>query len=153
MQDRRYKQEGTLYSDTYFKGTIVMNQTDGPVNGAEKINAGACPIRDVLDRFGDKWSILVLVKLEESDTMRFNELNRAIGDISQKMLTVTLRSLEADGLVSRRIYPEIPPRVEYRLTEMGKSLLPHVSALKDWSLAHMPAIMETRRRFARRQTA
>ncbi|MDP4206158.1 MAG: helix-turn-helix domain-containing protein, partial [Bacteroidota bacterium] len=77
-----------------------------------------CPIRNILDRFGDKWSILVIITLGKNGKMRFNELNNAINDISQKMLTVTLRTLEADGLLTRTIYPQIPPKVEYELTEM-----------------------------------
>ena len=83
----------------------------------------SCPIRNVLDRFGDKWSILVILLLGEHKTaMRFNEVAQTIGDISQKMLTVTLRTLEADGMVVRKHYPEIPPRVEYRLTTKGQEL-------------------------------
>ena len=88
-----------------------------------------CPARNVLDRFGDKWSTLVILVLNEEEKLRFNEIHKVIGDISQKMLTVTLRSLEADGLVSRKVYPEIPPRVEYKLTDLGKSLVPHISSL------------------------
>ncbi len=92
-----------------------------------------CPIRNLLCRLGDKWSLLVLVSLSANGTMRFNEIQRSIGDISQRMLTVTLRSLEADGLVSRKVYPEVPPRVEYALTKSGKSLMPHLSGLVDWA--------------------
>lgn len=106
-----------------------------------------CPVRNVLSRFGDKWSMLVLVVLGQRGMMRFNELAGTIGDISQKMLTVTLRSLEADGLVERTVYPEIPPRVEYRLTLMGSSLLPHIDALAQWAEQHMGAIVENRDRF------
>jgi DNA-binding HxlR family transcriptional regulator len=78
-----------------------------------------CPIRTVLGRFGDKWSILVIMKPSSKGKLRFNELNKLMPDVSQKMLTVTLITLEADGLVSREIFPEIPPRVEYELTAMG----------------------------------
>ncbi|WP_227009077.1 winged helix-turn-helix transcriptional regulator [Christiangramia fulva] len=79
----------------------------------------------MLDRFGDKWSLLVLLILGKNETLRFNELNKAIGsDISQKMLTVTLRTLEADGFLKRTIYAEVPPRVEYTITDLGKSLFP-----------------------------
>jgi DNA-binding HxlR family transcriptional regulator len=107
-----------------------------------------CPIRTVLDRFGDKWSILVMINLSKNGTMRFNEINKSMSDVSQKMLTVTLRSLEADGLVSRKIYPEIPPRVEYDLTEMGKSLLPHIESLRDWAEDNLNAIKKSRKKFA-----
>jgi DNA-binding HxlR family transcriptional regulator len=103
-----------------------------------------CPIRDILDRFGDKWSILMLWTLNEKGVMRFGELGRDIPDISQKMQTVTLRTLEADGLVSRRIYPEIPPRVEYALTETGKSLIPHIQGLIEWALQHKEAVLASR---------
>lgn len=103
-----------------------------------------CPIRGILDRFGDKWSMLVIMTLGKQGTMRFNQLTNTIGDISQKMLTVTLRTLEADGLVSRRIYPEIPPRVEYTLTTMGMELLPHIESLTQWALKHQAEIMKTR---------
>jgi DNA-binding HxlR family transcriptional regulator len=107
-----------------------------------------CPIRQVLNRLGDKWSILVIITLGEKGRMRFNELNQHIGDISQKMLTVTLRTLEADGLVQREIFAQIPPRVEYELTEVGKSLLPHIESLTNWAEEHMPQIMTTRELYA-----
>ena len=106
-----------------------------------------CPVRKVLNRFGDKWSILILMVLGEVDNMRFNKLHKTIGDISQKMLTVTLRTLEADGLVNRTIYPEIPPRVEYEITERGKSLLIHINKLVFWADENMEAILESREKF------
>jgi DNA-binding HxlR family transcriptional regulator len=109
-----------------------------------------CPIRTILDRFGDKWSILVLLILGKSRTLRFTELNKAIGeDISQKMLTVTLRSLETDGLIERRVFPEVPPRVEYTITERGLSLLPHVLSLANWAEENMEAIKKSRDRSKR----
>jgi DNA-binding HxlR family transcriptional regulator len=103
-----------------------------------------CPIRDILDRFGDKWSILIIILLGQHDTLRFNQLNNMIGDISQKMLTVTLRTLEADALVTRKIYAEIPPRVEYSLTPMGKELLPLIESLTKWAQKNMSSILESR---------
>ena len=103
-----------------------------------------CPIRDVLSRLGDKWSMLVLVTLNANGTMRFCDVHKAIADISQRMLTVTLRTLEADGLISRKVYAEVPPRVEYRLTELGESLMPRVQVLVDWALEHMGEIMKHR---------
>lgn len=105
-----------------------------------------CPIRNVLARIGDKWSMLVIYTLHASGTMRFGELLHAVPDISQKMLTVTLRTLEEDGFVSRTIYPEIPPHVEYALTERAHSMLPHVSALLEWAKANMDAILADRRK-------
>lgn len=106
---------------------------------------GNCPVRDVLSRLGDKWSILVLVTLNANGTMRFSDIHKTIEDISQRMLTVTLRTLESDGLVERRIYAEVPPRVEYNLTDTGRSLIPHVEALVDWALEHMAVILQNRR--------
>ncbi len=103
-----------------------------------------CPVRNVLNRIGDKWSILIIDLLGSYGTLRFNELNHHIGSISQKMLTVTLKTLEADGLVARKIYPQIPPKVEYTLTEMGKSILPSVAMLKEWASENMPAILKSR---------
>ncbi|MDU1891937.1 MAG: helix-turn-helix domain-containing protein [Dysgonomonas sp.] len=103
-----------------------------------------CPIRNILCRLGDKWAMLILVTLKANGTMRFGDLHREINDISQRMLTVTLRSLEADGLISRCIYPEVPPRVEYSLTEMGDSFMPHLNALVDWASEYTPNIMDNR---------
>ena len=95
-----------------------------------------CPIRNILARLCDKWSLLVLYTLNKagSEPVRFKELQREIPDISQKMLTVTLRTLEEDGYVTRTIYPEVPPRVEYALTERTHSLLPHINSLIAWAL-------------------
>lgn len=106
-----------------------------------------CPIRNVLDRFGDKWSVLVLLVLGEAEKMRFNELHKTIGDVSQKMLTVTLRTLEADDLVRRKVFPEIPPRVEYSISERGKSLLPLVQSLAEWAAENMNAVKKSRKKF------
>ncbi len=106
-----------------------------------------CPIRNLLCRLGDKWSMLVLVSLNANGVMRFSDLQRSIGDVSQRMLTVTLRSLEADGLVSRTIYPEVPPRVEYALTASGESLIPHTNGLVGWALESLPGIVESRNSF------
>lgn len=107
-----------------------------------------CPVRTVLDRFGDKWSVLILLILGEHHKLRFNEINKHIGaDISQKMLTVTLRTLEADGLVKRTIYPEVPPRVEYEITAMGQSLVPYIDGLAKWANDNMVAIKSSREKF------
>ena len=96
-----------------------------------------CPIRDVLSRLGDKWSMLVLVTLNANGTMRFCDVHKAIADISQRMLTVTLRTLEADGLISRKVYAEVPPRVEYSLTPRGRSLFPTLKELYRWGEEQM----------------
>ena len=106
-----------------------------------------CPIRNVLSRVGDKWSMLILFTLENHPTIRFKELQRNIPDISQKMLTATLKVLEADGLISREVFPEVPPRVEYALTEKGKSLLPLIDNLLTWASNNMEDIIVSRERF------
>lgn len=103
-----------------------------------------CPVRHVLSRIGDKWSVLIISLLGENGRMRFNEIGKALGDISQKMLTSTLRLLEADGFVVRTIYPEIPPRVEYELTDLGRSLLPHILALSGWAHQNMEKVLAHR---------
>lgn len=101
----------------------------------------SCPVRNVVSRFSGKWSMLVLCVLSESETTRFNAIGKAIPDISPKVLTETLKSLEADGLISRHLYAEIPPRVEYSLTGLGKSLMPHIIGLIDWALTHFEDIV------------
>ena len=107
-----------------------------------------CPIRNILARISDKWSLLVIYTLDRAgqNAVRFKELQRAIPDISQKMLTVTLRTLEEDGYVTRTVYPEVPPRVEYALAARAHSLLPHINALIAWALENRPAIMAARKR-------
>ncbi len=110
-------------------------------------NADKCPVRNVIDRLGDKWSVLVLMLLEEAQVLRFNEIFGYIQTISQKMLAVTLKSLEADGLVKRTVYPQIPPKVEYELTERGRSLLPHLHQLVSWANSNMDEIRKSREVF------
>ena len=110
-------------------------------------NAESCPIRNVIDRLGDKWTVLVLMLLEEAEVLRFNEIFGYIQTISQKMLTVTLKSLEADGLVKRTVYPQIPPKVEYELTDRGRSLLPHLHQLVGWANSNMAEIRKSREAF------
>lgn len=102
-----------------------------------------CGIRDVLDRLGDKWTVLVVVELAKG-VRRFRELERAIPGISQRMLTVTTKRLWRDGLVDRTVYPTIPPQVEYRLTPMGRSLAGMITGLADWSREHKGAIANAR---------
>jgi DNA-binding HxlR family transcriptional regulator len=106
-----------------------------------------CPIRNILSRIGDKWSMLVLFTLEQHDNIRFKELQRNIPDISQKMLTTTLKTLEADDLLLRKAYPEIPPRVEYQLTERGKSLLPLIDNLLLWAMDNFDDIIAARQKY------
>ena len=103
----------------------------------------ACPIRQVVSRFGDKWSLLVLFLLNRSDTgvLRFNEMRRFMTDCSQKMLSQTLKNLEQIHLVHREVFPEVPPRVEYSLTETGRSLMPVLTTLIDWGKEHFDEVV------------
>lgn len=112
-----------------------------------------CPIRNILARLCDKWSLLIIYTMDKNGgrAMRFKDLQREIPDISQKMLTVTLRTLEDDGYVTRTVYPEVPPRVEYKLTPRAYSLLPHFKALIEWALENMDAIMNDRKRRHRKR--
>lgn len=110
----------------------------------------SCPVKDVLARLGDKWSLYTVLHLGQHKKMRFNELKRDINGISQRMLTVTLRSLEEDGVVLRKIYPEIPPRVEYELTDLGKSLLEQLLNLTNWADDHFLDIVKARKMYGKK---
>lgn len=105
-----------------------------------------CPIRNVLARISGKWSLLVLYTLDRNglSPMRFNQLRRAIPDISQKVLTTTLRTLETDGLICRKVFAEVPPRVEYSLTERALTLIPLVDSLINWAADNMADIVRDR---------
>ena len=105
-----------------------------------------CPIRNVLSRMMDKWTLLALYTLEQQGTMRFNDLRRYIPDVSQKMLTVTLKSMEADGLVSRKVIPAVPVKVEYTLTDRALSVMPMLDLLLGWSLEHFGEIIADRQK-------
>ncbi|MFS2326463.1 helix-turn-helix domain-containing protein [Brucella sp. H1_1004] len=107
---------------------------------------GSCPIREVLDRVGDTWSILVVFNLQVG-SMRFNALRRSIEGISQRMLTVTLRSLERDGLVARHVRPTSPPEVEYSLTDLGHSLAVPIDVLGQWAVRNREQMRDARSRF------
>ena len=103
----------------------------------------ACPIRNVISRFGDKWSMLVLYQLHVSETgiLRFNEIRKLMSDCSQKMLSQTLKNLEQSHLVHREVYPEVPPRVEYSLTDTGRSLMPVLTDLIAWGQQHFKDVV------------
>lgn len=103
-----------------------------------------CPIRNILSRVGDKWSLLVLYTLQQNDTLRFKQLQRELPDISQKSLTQTLRILEEDGFIHRQVYAEVPPRVEYSLTPRALSFLPLVGNMIKWAKENMEDIMRDR---------
>lgn len=102
-----------------------------------------CPSRQVLDRIGDRWSVLVVGALSQGP-LRFSELAKRVDGVSQKMLTQTLRGLERDGLITRTMYAQIPPRVDYQLSESGSSLAIPIQALETWAKENMPAIMRAR---------
>ena len=108
-----------------------------------------CPIRHVLDQIGDKWNTLILIVLG-TRPHRFGELRRAVADISQRMLTQTLRDLQRNGLISRRVFPTQPPSVEYRLTPLGETLLDPLAALTRWAVAYQDAITAARQIFDRK---
>jgi DNA-binding HxlR family transcriptional regulator len=113
----------------------------------EQLNPSECRrVGEVLARVGDKWTVLVIDELGEG-SRRFNELRRAIKGVSQRMLTLTLKNLERDGLVSRAVTPSVPPRVDYALTDLGRSMLTPVRALGEWAAAHIPDMDAARRRY------
>ncbi|MGN6209244.1 winged helix-turn-helix transcriptional regulator [Asticcacaulis sp.] len=122
----------------------VMVQVEGQVDSSK------CPIRDVMDHIGDKWSSLLMVALG-TRPHRFGELKRAVPDISQRMLTQTLRDLQRDGLVSRHVFPTQPPSVEYRLTALGESMMPPLMGLMKWASDHHAQIRAARADFAEAQ--
>ena len=108
-----------------------------------------CPIRNILSRISDRWSMLILITLDgKQQPMRYSDILAAIPDISQKMLTVALKNLEADGLVERHAYAEIPPRVEYSITERAQSLMPHINNLIDWALDNLADILNDRKKYS-----
>ncbi len=132
--------------------TIADPHVPAVVAAAQKFLAGPaeclplCPVRDILDRIGDKWTNLVVLNLGAAGCLRFSTLRQRVEGISQRMLTVTLRSLEADGLVSRTVYAQVPPRVEYQLTALGHTLLALFVDLGNWATLHAPAIAANRAR-------
>jgi DNA-binding HxlR family transcriptional regulator len=117
-----------------------------PVLPLTHANEDCRSVASVLARVGDKWSVFVIMLPIDGPT-RFNELKRRIGGISQRMLTLTLRGLERDGLVTRTVFPTIPPRVDYELTDLGRGLAKPVQALGQWAFAHLPEIEGARTRF------
>ena len=106
-----------------------------------------CPVRTVISHFSGKWAMLILCLLAENGATRFSAIGRAIPDISPKMLAETLRNLEADGLVRRKVYAEIPPKVEYSLTDLGGSLMPHLEGLISWAMENFECVITNRQRF------
>jgi len=146
-------QEGTavLQSNTEVtNGVLSGNQGEKKFKEIfEKANvkAGAfCPVRDIIARISDKWSILAILALGGHGTLRFNELKNVIGDVSQRMLTVTLKNLEADGLITRKVYPQVPPRVEYNLTPLGHELMQQYSVFAEWASTNEQTIVAARKK-------
>jgi DNA-binding HxlR family transcriptional regulator len=105
-----------------------------------------CPTRHVLDRIGDKWTVLVVGSLR-GGPLRFTQLRLAVGGVAPKVLTQTLRALERDGLLTRKVFAEVPPRVEYELTELGHTLQTPIAAIRDWAELHMTQVVESRTRY------
>ena len=112
---------------------------------AKKLDYEYCKAAPMLEWMGNKWALVVLLKVSEGEPMRFNELYRTIPSISEKVLSAVLRQLYADGILDRRLYPEVPPRVEYSVSEFGKTLLPHVQELIDWGRENFDTIMANRK--------
>jgi DNA-binding HxlR family transcriptional regulator len=131
-------EDGTSRAPRHTKGTAA----------SRAVRTQACEIRDLLDRLADKWSLLV-VELLGDGTRRFTELRREIDGISQRMLTLTLRQLERDGLVRRTVHAVVPPRVDYELTPLGATLLDAVAPLVSWTRAHRDEIARARSRYDR----
>ena len=119
-----------------YRELVYLCRINSPV--MKEVNTAylTCPIRNVIDRFGDKWSLLVLYHLHRNGTLRFGQIYKEMSDVSEKMLSATLKNLDRDGLVIRKAYPEVPPRVEYSLTPLGESLMPHVDSLIGWAVEH-----------------
>lgn len=112
----------------------------------KKLDYEYCSAAPVLEWLGDKWALAVLLKLHEGGVMRFNELYKTVPSISEKMLSAVLRSLVTDGLVSRKIYPSVPPKVEYGVSDFGRTLIPHLEQLKQWGQENFGTIMENRKK-------
>ena len=131
-------------SPTHTAGTIDLADARSPYEGSCRAHGNdGRAIRDILARIGDKWSLLVIATLHEG-RLRFGELLGHIPGISQRMLTLTVRQLERDGVVTRTVYPEVPPRVEYELTDLGETLFVPARAIADWAVAHHDEIERAR---------
>ncbi|WP_303042460.1 winged helix-turn-helix transcriptional regulator [Duncaniella muris] len=123
-----------------------MNSLPLQENKKKYTDVNACPVRNIISRFSGKWSLLILCVLSENDSTRFNAIGKAIPDISPKVLTETLKNLEADGFINRRLYAEVPPKVEYSLTPLGQSLLPIIDSMIEWAVAHFSDVGARKRK-------
>lgn len=129
-----------------------MGRTNKSVRAVNASPDGCAAIAETLSRIGDKWTVLVIANLSGGEPTRYSGLRRSIDGISQRMLTLTLKGLERDGLVTRTVYPTIPPRVEYELTALGRKLVEPLSALYDWAVEHRPDMLAARKKFEARRT-
>lgn len=111
-----------------------------------KLDYGYCKAAPMLEWLGNKWTLVVLVKISEDGPVRFNELYRNIPSVSEKVLSQVLKQLTADGIIRRELFPDVPPRVEYSLTDLGRTLLPHIEALMDWGRENFDKIMTNRQK-------
>jgi DNA-binding HxlR family transcriptional regulator len=136
-------EDGTLKSPTH------CADTEDPYDAFQWDTREDCEVRQILDRIADKWSLLAIALLDGGKTLRFSELQRRIDGISQRMLTVTLRQLERDGLVRRTVYPVVPPRVEYELTPLGMTLHATIQSLVAWTEEHQDEIAAARAAYDR----
>jgi len=129
-----------------------LSDTNIPVRAIEASDSheGCREVVPTLARIGDKWTVMVVGALSNGP-MRYNQIARQVEGISQRMLTLTLKGLEQDGLVSRTMYPTIPPRVDYELTELGRSLIVPLQSLHSWAVEHRPAMLAAREAFAKRE--
>jgi DNA-binding HxlR family transcriptional regulator len=124
-----------------------VRNKDGRLTGEDGRLSGDCiAVNDILSTIGDKWTVLIVVTLSKGP-MRFNEIRRAVGGISQRMLTLTLRGLERDGFATRTVFPTVPPRVDYALTELGKTLIEPLAAIGTWAIAHREEVADARANF------
>ena len=141
------RQDGTSLVPRHTEGTVKAKKpAAAPVHS---VSGDCARVSQVLSRIGDKWTVLVVMLLREGPR-RFSALKREIGGVSQRMLTLTLRGLERDGLVTRTVFATVPPRVDYELTRLGHSLREPVEALGSWAFAHIDAIDRAREEFDRR---
>ena len=128
---------------------MIPSSIDVTDSAGGALHGDCSKVSDILSRVGDKWSVLIIMMLSDG-AKRFNELRRSIGAISQRMLSLTLRGLERDGLVTRTVFPTVPPRVDYELTPLGHSLRVSVQALGAWAFEHQPSVAAARKAFDER---
>ena len=127
-------------------GVATVQDVTGPTSSRDPYARG-CPSRDLLDRIGDKWTVLVLGELARHGACRFTELRKRLSGVSEKMLTQTLRAVERDGLVDRTVYPAVPVRVEYALTPLGHTLREPLKMLTEWSVRHIAEVLAAREEY------